>query len=98
MIFILQLLPNDLDSEIKLINIMNSYKLKPGLDFINILMKRRYFRKDYIMCDVLKIFRISRISCEPNRKVNLLNKFRIFLPFFKIFHALKYIGFYVSFE
>ena len=53
MIFILQLLPNDLDSEIKLINIMNSYKQKPGLDFINILMKRRYFRKDYIMCDVL---------------------------------------------
>ena len=46
------MLPDDLESEELLIKIMDFYKLKPGLDFINILMKRRRLRKDQLNYDV----------------------------------------------
>ena len=49
------MLPDDLESEELLTKVMEFYKLRPGLDFINILMKRRRLRRDQKSFDVFKI-------------------------------------------
>jgi hypothetical protein len=50
-----KMIPDDLESEELIIKVMKFYKLRPELDFINILMKRRRLRKDMLNFDVFKI-------------------------------------------
>ena len=50
----LEMIPDNLESEELLAKVMDVYGCKPNLDFINILMKRRIFRKEYSEFDVSK--------------------------------------------
>ena len=43
---LLECLPDNFEAEENLLSILDSYKIKPIVDFFNILIKRRNFRKE----------------------------------------------------
>ena len=47
-----QMATNDLESEELFLKVMDFYKIKPDIDFINLLIRRRITRRDFEKCDV----------------------------------------------